>query len=275
MSGYKIFNYKTYDINSEVCYQNPIKSRGNIYMCHFDKPFDVLIQTKDSILKSGIVENEREAYIEVDVKGTDLQLFIEKIDAFNIDYIHRKCKEWFDQELPYQAIKEFYISNVDSNGILKIAIPFIRKKVEIKVYDDKKNLVEYNSIVPGSKVVLIFRINGLKFLKQKCIMDIDVVQIMLMRNRESVVIPSNEIVFPTANSQPATADATVKNEMINRIQFREKLKEKKEEARLAFEEAERAQLHADTLKENTTVLARELKKLEDEYYKDDDNDVEE
>jgi hypothetical protein len=243
-------------------------------MCHFDKPYDVLIQTKDSILKSGIVENEREAYIEVDVKGTDLQSFIEKIDAFNIDYIHKKCKEWFDQELPYQAIKEFYISNVDSNGVLKIAIPFIRKKVEIKVYDDKKNLVEYNSIVPGSKVVLIFRINGLKFLKQKCIMDIDVVQIMLMRNRESVVIPSNEIVAPAQNSHPADT-STLKNEMLNRIQFREKLKEKKEQARLAFEEAERAQLHADTLKENSTILARELKQLEDEYYKDDDNDDDE
>jgi hypothetical protein len=241
-------------------------------MCNFDKPFDVLIQTKDSILNSGIVENDKEAYVEVDVKGTDLQSFIEKIDAFNIEYIHKKCKEWFDQELPYQAIKEFYISNVDSNGVLKIAIPFIRKKVEIKVYDDKKNLVEYNNITPGCKVVLIFRINGLKFLKQKCIMDIDVVQIMLMRNRESVVIPSSEIVFPTTTSQPT--DTTVKNEMLNRIQFREKLKEKKEQARLAFEEAEKAQLYADTLKEKTTQLARELKQLEDEYYKDDEDNEE-
>ena len=268
MSGYKIFNYKTFDIGNEVAYQNPTKTRGNNYMCHFDKPYDVLIQTKDSILKTGIVENDKEAYIEVDVNGTDLQSFIEKIDAFNIDHIFKKCKEWFDQELPYQAIKEFYISNLDSKGILKIAVPYVRKKVEIKVYDDKKNLVEHSNITSGSKVVLIFRINGLKFLKQKCIMDIDVVQIMLMRNRESVVIPSNEMCFPK-NAQ--MTDSTVKNDMLNRIQFREKLKEKKEQARLAFEEAEKAQLHVDTLKEKATLLARELKLLEDEFYKDDDD----
>ena len=140
MSGYKIFNYKTFDI-ADVAYQNPSKSKGDIYMCHFDKPFDVLIQTKDTTLKSSIIETEKEAYIELDVKGTDLQTFIENIDSYNIDYIHKKCKEWFDQELPYQAIKEFYISNLN-DGILKIAIPFIRKKVEIKIYDDKKNLVE-------------------------------------------------------------------------------------------------------------------------------------
>jgi hypothetical protein len=267
MSGYKIFNYKTFDIETEVAYQNPTKTRGNNYMCHFDKPYDVLIQTKDTILKSGIVENDKEAYIEIDVNGTDLQTFIEKIDAFNIDHIFKKCKEWFDQDIPYQAIKEFYISNVDSQGTLKIAVPYVRKKVEIKVYDDKKNLVEHNNINPGSKVVLIFRINGLKFLKQRCIMDIDVVQIMLMRNRESVVIPSNEIGF--SKNMPIT-DSTVKNDMLNRIQFREKLKEKKEEARLSFEEAEKAQLHADTLKERTTQLAKEYKQLEEEFYKDDE-----
>jgi len=98
-------------------------------------------------------------------------------------------------------------------------------------------------------------------------MDIDVVQIMLMRNRESVVIPSNEIGF--SKNVPIT-DSTVKNDMLNRIQFREKLKEKKEQARLAFEEAEKAQLHADTLKERTTQLAKEYKQLEEEFYKDDE-----
>ena len=83
MSGYKIFNYKTFELQ-EVAYQNPSKSRGNIYICHLDKAFDVLIQTKDTTLKSGIVENEREAYIELDVKGTDLESFIENLDKYNI-----------------------------------------------------------------------------------------------------------------------------------------------------------------------------------------------
>ena len=66
-----------------------------------------------------------------------------------------------------------------------------------------------------------------------------------------------------------------KNDMVQRIQFREKLKEKKEQARIAFEEAEKTQLLADTLKEKASLLARELKELEDEYYKDDENGEEE
>ena len=265
MSGYKIFNYKTFELQ-EVAYQNPSKSRGNIYICHLDKPFDVLIQTKDTTLKSGIIENEKEAYIELDVKGTDLQPFIENLDKYNIDYIHRKCKEWFDQELPYHAIKEFYISNL-TDGVLKIAIPLIRKKIDIKVYDDKKNVVDYSQLTEGSKVVLVFRINGLKFLKKQCVMDIDVVQIMLMRPREAAIIPAGEVVSKPA---PNVENSDFKNEMRNRIQFREKLKQKKEEARLAFEEAEKTQLLADNLKEKAALFARELKALEDEYYKDDD-----
>jgi len=263
MSGYKIFNYKTFQIE-ELSYQNPSKFRGNIYVCHPDKPFDILIQTKDTVLKSGIVENDKEAYIELDVSGTDLQTFIESIDKYNIDYIHKKCKDWFDEELPYQAINEFYISNLN-NGILKIAIPYIRKKIEIKVYDDKKNLLEYKDLTEGNKVVLVFRINGLKFLKKQCIMDIDVIQIMLMRPRDNAVIPATEVI-----SKQVSPNNDYKNDMLNRIQFRERLKQKKEEARLAFEEAEKTQLLADNLKEKASQLARELKQIEDEYYKEDE-----
>jgi len=129
-------------------------------------------------------------------------------------------------------------------------------------------LVEYNEIKEGSKVVLVFRINGLKFLKKQCIMDIDVVQIMLMRPRVNAIIPVNEIITEKESN-------SYKNDMVQRIQFREKLKEKKEQARIAFEEAEKTQLLADTLKEKASLLARELKQLEDEYYKDDENGEEE
>ena len=268
MSGYKIFNYKTFEIG-EVAYQSPSKSRGNIYICHIDKPFDVLIQTKDTALKGGIIETDKDAYIELDVRGTDLQTFIETLDKYNIEHIHKKCKDWFDQEIPYDQIKEFYISNLN-NGVLKIAIPYIRKKIDIKVYDDKKNLVEYSDLKEGSKVVLVFRINGLKFLKKQCIMDIDVIQIMLMRQRESAVIPANEVI-----TKSTVANPDYKNEMLNRIQFRERLKQKKEEARLAFEEAEKTQLLADSLKEKAAMLARELKQIEDEYYKEDEEIEEE
>ena len=137
-----------------------------------------------------------------------------------------------------------------------------------KLLTKKHALSEYNEIKEGSKVVLVFRINGLKFLRKQCIMDIDVVQIMLMRPRVNAIIPVNEII-------PEKESNSYKNDMLKRIQFREKLKEKKEQARIAFEEAEKTQLLADTLKETATLLSRELKQLEDEYYKDDENGEEE
>ena len=99
-------------------------------------------------------------------------------------------------------------------------------------------------------------------------MDIDVVQIMLMRPRVNAIIPVNDIITEKESNN-------YKNDMVQRIQFREKLKEKKEQARIAFEEAEKTQLLADTLKEKASLLARELKELEDEYYKDDENGEEE
>ena len=139
MTTYRIFNYKDYDV-SEIAYQKPVKSRGNSYNCLVDKPYDILFQTKDIFLKTGIVQNEREAHLDIDISGTDLEDFVKKLDDANINYIHKNCVEWFDHELPYDTIKEFYISNI-VDGILRLSIPLVKKKIDIRVFDSKKRLL--------------------------------------------------------------------------------------------------------------------------------------
>lgn len=269
MTSYQIFNYRNYNL-ADIAYQKPTKSRGNSYNCLLNNEYDVLFQTKDIILKTGVVQTEREAHIDLDVSGTDLEDFIKRLDETNINYIFKNCIDWFDNELPFDAIKEFYISNIQ-DGILRLSIPLVRKKIDIRVYDNKKNIISSDDLTPGSKVVLVFRINGLKFLKKECLMDLDVVQIMLMKSSDR-----NNI--STAKSVSIQKDEPQKkqsNEVLSRIQFRDNLKKKKEIARLAFEEAEQAQLKADGLKETASKLAKELKEMEDEYYKEEEEVYEE
>ena len=280
MTTYQIFNYRNYDL-AELTYQKPVKSRGNSYNCLVDKSYDTLFQTKDIILKSGIIQTDREAHIDIDVSGTDLEEFIKNMDASNINYIHKKCVDWFDHELPFDTIKEFYISNL-VEGVLRLNIPLVRKKIDIRVFDNKKRLIESSELVPGSKVVMVFRVNGLKFLKKECIMDLDVVQIMLMKpNEPNVIVPTKQIKDSVQNENRSQAQEETRqipkpsNEVLSRIQFRENLKKKKEIARLAFEEAEKAQLEADLLKERASKLAKELKDLEDEYYREEEEVYEE
>lgn len=268
--SYKIYNYKTYDL-SELSYQKPVKSaRGNVYSCNVDKPFDVLFQSKEIVLPSDVEVLEREAFIHVDTVNNDFGDFLRRMDEHNINYIFNNCTDWFERELPYDAIKDFYIANIREDGTVRMPIPVVKKRLDIKIYDSAKNILDETALVAGTRIVIVFRVNGLKFYKKECVMDMDVVQILVMRPTLM------EKVEKVVEEVKKVADVEVKKaeelEVFNRIRFREELKNKKEVARIAFEEAEKAQREADNLKNRAMELAKELKKMEEEYYREDDAD---
>jgi hypothetical protein len=208
----------------------------------------------------------------VNTEGSDFKDFMVNLDKYNVDYIYKSCKNWFASELPFETVLDFYKTHINGNEI-KMNIPLIRKKIEIKVYDEKRTVVPYEHLVENSKVVLVWRLNGLKFLKKECVMDIDIVQIMLMKSKETVVIP---VPGDKDSSVSENTGGSGKNaEVLRRMQFREELRAKKEAARLAFEEAEQSQLRANELKQNAARLACELKQMEDEYYREEADEYEE
>jgi len=271
--SYKIYNYKTYDL-TELSYQKPVKSaRGNVYSCNVDKPFDVLFQSKEIVLPSDVEVSEREAFIHVDTVNSDFGDFIRRMDEHNINYIFNNCTEWFERELPYEAIKDFYIANIREDGTVRMPIPVVKRRLDIKIYDSAKNILDETALVAGTRIVIVFRVNGLKFYKKECVMDMDVVQILVMRPTvvEKVVEEAKKVAEVETTTSTPSLQKKEEMEVFNRIRFREELKNKKEVARVAFEEAEKAQREADNLKNRAMELAKELKKMEEDYYREDDD----
>ena len=132
----------------------------------------------------------------------------------------------------------------------------------------KKNLVPIEELTPNSKVVLVWRLNGVKFFKKECIIDSDVIQILYIRPK-----PLNQKTTDLEVSENTKQNQN--NELLRRIQFRDELKLKKEKATQAFADAEQARLHADELKIIASQLALEVKEMEDEYYKEEADDYDE
>lgn len=261
MSTYKIYNYKAFDI-SKISYEKPTSGRGGTYVCYLDSDHEVLFQTKAIPLKRDAVENDKEAYIVLDLSDSDLKDFIEELNKSNIQYIFENCRSWFNRDLPFDTVQEFYKNLIDENNCIKLPIPRKKKQIQIRVFDNKKNELTYGDLKEGSDVAVLLRLNGIKFLKTACILDIDVVQAIVHLPVESVVIPTDDIVEQTPQ------DLDKKSELIKRMEFKEDLKKKKEAARLAFEESEHAQLKADELKEIAMKLASELKEMEEAYNND-------
>jgi len=266
-SSYKIYDIRNVDF-SNITYGDPQKTRGNAYICSVEKDHDIVFQSGPLILNERVEQTDKDCFIKVNIENTEMKKFITELDEYNINYIYQNSEKWFaNEKLPLNQIRGFYKSNLKDND-LTMAIPVIKKKIEVRVYDDKKNLVPIEELVPNSKIVLVWRLNGIKFFKKECIIDSDVIQILYIRPK--VNIPKT---IEQTNSENTLNNKN--SELLRRIQFRDEFKLKKEKATLAFAEAEKARLHADELKLLASQLALEVKEMEDEYYKEEADDYDE
>ena len=264
MAGaYKVFNYKTIDLN-EISFLGPNEIKTNVYLCATDTEFDILFQTRELELKSGIITDEKEAYLDVNIDGTDFHDFITRLDEHNVQTSIKNVKEWFNQELSPDAIRNYYKSNINE-GVLRMNVPYSRKKINVNVYDDSKNSISAEELVEGAKVVIVFRLNGLRYNSKKCIMDVDIIQLMLMKPKEKVVIPVQNLNL-TNRSTESKQDIAKKMELANKI------REKKQQVHNLYTELQTAELKVQELKNNFCELSKELKDLEDIFDEDEDAD---
>jgi hypothetical protein len=266
-SSYKIYDIRNFDF-SNITYGDPQKTRGNAYICNIEKDHDIVFQSGTLTMEEAIQQTDKECYIKVNIENTEMKKFITELDEYNINYIYQNSVKWFaNEKLPLNQIRGFYKSNLKDNQ-LTMTIPVIKKKIELRVYDEKKNIVPIEEIGPDTKVVLVWRLNGIKFFKKECIIDSDVIQILYIRSKSQNLKPIDQ--DPSENTKQVQ-----NNELLKRIQFRDELKSKKEKATQAFVEAEQARLHADELKAIASQLALEVKEMEDEYYKEEADDYDE
>ena len=263
-SSYKIYDIRNFDF-SNITYGDPQKTRGNAYICSIEKDHDIVFQSGTLTMDEAIHQTDKECYIKVNIDNTEMKKFITELDEYNINYIYQNSVKWFaNEKLPLNQIRGFYKSNLKDNQ-LTMTIPVIKKKIELRVYDEKKNIVPIEELGPDTKVVLVWRLNGIKFFKKECIIDSDVIQILYIRSKPQNLKPIEQ--DPSENTKQIQ-----NNELLRRIQFRDELKSKKEKATQAFVEAEQARLHADELKSIASQLALEVKEMEDEYYKEEADD---
>jgi hypothetical protein len=266
-SSYKIYDIRNFDF-SNITYGDPQKTRGNAYICSIEKDHDIVFQSGTLTMDEAIHQTDKECYIKVNIDNTEMKKFITELDEYNINYIYQNSVKWFaNEKLPLNQIRGFYKSNLKDNQ-LTMTIPVIKKKIELRVYDEKKNIVPIEELGPDTKVVLVWRLNGIKFFKKECIIDSDVIQILYIRSKPQNLKPIEQ--DPSENTKQIQ-----NNELLRRIQFRDELKSKKEKATQAFVEAEQARLHADELKSIASQLALEVKEMEDEYYKEEADDYDE
>ena len=228
-------SYKNIDIDN-IELSNPDKL-DNCYICNINYCGSLLyIQTPvlsiDEITKEYIILNINDIFSK----------FIDDLEDNNIKYTFEHCEEWFNKDIPYDAIENMY-ENIDlENNKLKIIFPYIKEKIQCKIYNNDKKYIEHSELSEDDNIVLILHIKGLKILKEKFYLDFYVNQIKLVNNEYTIlneysIIDDEELDDLTIND--------LFDEEINNVIEEEKLKKEKQK----------------DLKKKMEELENELKKL--------------
>ena len=120
------------------------------------------------------LQGKKDPYLEVEVPDGKYSLydFFLSLDDENIKQTVNNSREWFNKDIPYEAIDGMYkrvtkAFRNDSNPKLKFKIFKIKNKIACGAYNQRKVFIDINEIGVDSELILVVHIRGLKILKQK------------------------------------------------------------------------------------------------------------
>ena len=191
MSKLVKYNLLNYD---SITYNKP-ENQSNIYfgsMNYDSQPF--LLQTSRLIFKGIKEDDKNHKYICVSVEPNDFSFYdtLIKLDDYNLEQTYQNSTTWFNKELPMDILETMYtrITKPLVKGSVpefEFKLPYFKQNLQTKVYDDQNLTMDIQNIKPGSIVLGMFHIKGLKFLKKNYYCEMVLSQIKMVRSiQESI-----------------------------------------------------------------------------------------
>ena len=187
-------NYDSIDVNN-FNYTKPEKYNNSYFgsMSYGDNTEPIYIQTPKLKCKTNIKDilSIKTPYLEVIIPKNRLDfydLFI-NIDDKNVKTTFNRSEEWFNKELPMEAIDEMHKPitkgfKKNTEPSIKFKLPIIKGKVQCSVYNQMRNFIDINDIKENDEIILILHLKGLKVLKQHYFCDCYISQIKLFQEKD-------------------------------------------------------------------------------------------
>ena len=237
----KILNFRNLDFDKLEYYQpnqtNYGSHIGNIsYRLNKNNVMPVYIETPKLTTTSGIVKVDNKFYMKLEVNLSNINTpffdFITKFDEKNIINCHFNSKSWFNKQIPYNVIEDFYKSPLklqrsNKNPIFRVRLPSYRGKVLTEIYNQKKELVDISKVSEGDEVVGIIGFSGLRFLSHQFIAEWELYKLKLLKDTSSFFIPSGYLFSDQENNEEELNEENSINNKLN-YQYNDKNEETNE-----------------------------------------------
>ena len=240
-----INKYDEVNINS-INYSKPEKVGQSYFgsLSYGDNLSPLYIQTPKLKCKTNLSEmkGKKAPYLEVEIPNGKFDLYdlFLSLDDQNIKKTVQKSKEWFNKELPLEAIDDMYKRSTkpfkkNTNPIMKFRIPSVKNEIKCGIYNQKRVFIGIDDVKDESEVILILHIRGLKVLKTYYYCDCYVSQIKVFQDNNSSynIIPEYSII-----DEEDDYDDIFSEEIIKSIDNQNEQRIKEERLQLIMEEIE-------------------------------------
>ena len=255
--------YDSIDIN-QFNYTKPTKYNNSYFgsMSYGKNLEPIYIQTPKLKCKTKAKEilQNKNPYLEVIIPKNRLDFYdlILSIDDKNVKTTFNRSEEWFNKELPMEAIDEMHKPltkgfKKNSEPTIKFKIPIIKSKAQCSVYNQLRTFVDINEIKENDEVILILHLKGLKVLKQHYFCDCYISQIKLFQEKDLKYNIIDDYSFIENEDDIDDLDI-FDDEIIN-----EHIKEK-EEKKLKIEQLKKELLEEENKLSNKKKLLKDLEK---------------
>ena len=246
------------------------------------KPLYIQTPKLKCVTSFSSLKDKKNPFLEVEIpKGSfDMYDLFLSIDDKNIKETLHQSEDWFQKEIPLEAIDDMYKRTTkpfkkDTNPTLKFRLPVIKNEIQCTVYNQQRVFVDLDEIKDDSEIILILHVRGLKFLKHNFYCDCYISQIKLFQDtiESKYTIMHDYALIDEEEDSAIQYDTIFNEEIVNAFEEEARLKKEaeEEEARLKKETEEEEALHKKEKEDRIKKLKQEIEMKNKEMEKLTDN----
>ncbi len=148
---------------SACSFSNPIKEENTYHSTMMNNGSPVFIQLPKLKTMNGIHWHDNRCYLDLELTKPVLDFFL-KFEENIIQTTANKSTEWFGKEMPVDIIESNYLSIIrlkSQKSYVRFSIPVQDGVSKINVYNQYKEHVHPDDIIPESEVTVIVKCCGL------------------------------------------------------------------------------------------------------------------
>ena len=233
------------------------------------KPLYIQTPKLKCVTNVSSLKDKKNPFLEVEIPKTNFDIYdlFLSLDDQNIKTTLHKSEEWFQKELPLEAIDDMYKRTTKpfkkgTNPTLKFRLPVIKNEIQCTVYNQQRVFVDLDEIKEDSEVILILHLRGLKFLKHNFYCDCYISQIKLFQDtiESKYTIMKEYSLIDEEEDEQIQYDDIFNEEIVNAFEEEKRLKKEKaeEEERLKKEKAEEEERLKKEKAERIELLRKEI-----------------